>query len=438
MNDRCAGQPRGIRRFTRLAGLIVLLAFAGGVILTGCGGNPNETVEADEFIRAAPAGGEPSAGDAIDAGVSGDVGQEDDDPEESGPGEEDADPVPEPSDPLPQSGSSPPGELDDLGGFDDIDLADNVVRRYLNGAYRFSLDLVCGAFCSVDTTGLDRILFVSDSGLAFIDISVLNPSLLGLGAGLPALEAEWEQRRGGAPGFNVLSREDTVLPSDGQTPGRLIQWEVDQRALGGDLLQIRSLLVQVGPLAYFIETGAPEEELPNVEADLQAAVDSFIATPNPPSLPGRYTRFGFVFLYDHRSVTAELGTPLPTFDLGLFEQRALDGLLEMLLRWETVGEEFFDADDAVGTLEEGLINSAVEATELERADLQLPDAGGRFAVFAAVLQGGLAVEVGLYAWYCQDSGRSFVLQSLSRNDVRAMVQPTLDAFRCTGGDGSAP
>ena len=413
----------------------MLPALAGVVILAACGGNPNETVEADEFIRAAPSDSEPPpAGDAAAAG------EEDDAAEEDGSGEEEAgpDPAPEPSDLPPQSGSSPPDELDDFGGFDEIDLADNIVRRYLNDAYRFSLDLVCGSFCSVDTTGLDRILFVSDSGLAFIDISVLNPLLLDLGAGLPALEAEWEQRRGGAPGFNVLSREDAALPSDGQTPARLIEWEVDRRALGGDLLRIRSLLVRVGPLAYFIETGAPEEELPDVEADLQAALDSFIATPNPPSLPGRYTRFGFVFLYDHRSVTAELGTPLPTFDLGLFEQRALDGLLEMLLRWETVGEEFFDADEAVGTLEEGLISSAVEATELERADLRLPDAGGRFAVFAAVLQGGLAVEVGLYAWYCQDSGRSFVLQSLSRGDVRAVVQPTLDAFRCTAGDGSAP
>ena len=433
MNDRCAGRPRGIRCFPRLAGWIALLALAGVVTLAACGGNPNETVEADEFIRAAPTDGEtPPAGDAAAAG------EEDAAAEEDGSGAEETAPVPAPSDSPPPSDSSPPGELDDFGGFDEIDLADDIIRRYLNDAYRFSLDLVCGAFCSVDTTGLDRILFVSDSGRAFIDISVLNPLLLGLEAGLPALEAEWDRQRGAAPGFNVLSREDAALPSDGQTPARLIAWEVDRRALGGDLLQIRSLLVRVGPLAYFIETGASAEELPAVEDDLQSALDSFIASPNPPSLPGRYTRFGFVFLYDHRSVTTELGTPLPTFDIGLFEQRALDGLLEMLLRWETIGEEFFDPDEAIGMLEEGLVNSAVEARELERADLRLRDASGRFAVFDAVLQGGLTAQVGLYAWYCQDSGRSFVLQSLSRDDVRVMVQPTLDAFRCTGDDGSAP
>ena len=432
MNDRCAGRPRGIRCFTRLAGLIALVSFAGVVLLAACGGNSNETVGADEFIRTAPASSELAAGDSIDAGEEGDAREEDD------TGEEDDAPVPEPSDLSPRSDPITSDDSDDFGGFDDIDLADNIVRRYLNDAYRFSFDLVCGAFCSVDTTGLDRILFVSDNGLAFIDISVLNPPLLGLEAGLPALEAEWERRRGGAPGFNVLSREDTVLPSDGQTPGRLIEWEADRRAAGGNLLLLRSLLVQVGPLAYFIETGADAEELPNVEADLQTAVDSFIATPNPPSLPGIYTRFGFVFLYDHRSVTTELGTPLPTFDLGLFEQRALDGLLELLLRWETIGEEFFDPDEAVALLEEGLISSAVEATELERAELQLLDASSRFAVFDAVLQGGITAEVGLYAWYCQDSSRSFVLQSLSRDDVRALVRPTLDAFRCTSDEGPAP
>lgn len=400
------------------AASIGLALIALALILAACGGNANQDVEADEFIRALAPGDLPAGDDAMD----------------------DAAPDPAPPDPAPPDSISPvtPATPADPDGFDDIDLADDIVRRYLNDAYRFSLEIVCGAFCNIDTTGVDRVVFVADNGLSFIDVSVLDPALLGLEPGLPALETEWELRRSTNPSFNVTSREDTVLPSDGQTNSRLIQWEVDQRASGGSLLLLRSLLVQVGPLAYFIEIGASADELPFVEADLTAAVDSFIASPNPPSLPGRYSRFGFVFPYDHTSVTTELGTPLPTFDIGLFEQRALDGLLELLLRWETINQDFFAPDESIATLEEGLIASAVEATELERSDLQLTDASGRFALFDVVLQGGITGQIGLYAWYCQDSGRSFVLQSLSRDDVRAMVQLSLDGFRCTGDEGSAP
>ena len=394
------------------------------LVMAACGGNPNEAVEADEFIRAVV----PSSTAPVPDPTPSDLA-------EPGGGGDDAAPDSGPPDSI-----SPvtPGVADDPNGFDDIDLADDIVRRYLNDSYRFSLELVCGAFCNIGTTGVDRIVFVADNGLSFIDISVVNPVLLGLEPGLPALETEWELRRSGNPSFNVTGREDTVLPSDGQTPGRLIQWEIDQRAGGGVLLLLRSLLVQVGPLAYFIETGADADELEFVEADLQASVDSFIATPNPPSLPGTYARFGFVFPYDHTSVTTELGTPLPTFDMGLFEQRAVDGLLELLIRWETINEDFFDPDESIAMLEEGLIASAVESSEIERADLQLPGASGRLALFDVVFQGGIAGQVGFYAWYCQDSGRSFVLQSLSRDNVRAMVQPSLDGFRCLGEEESPP
>ena len=342
---------------------------------------------------------------------------------------------------APAEEREPAVPADDANDLEDLDLAEDILRRYLNDTYGFSLELVCGAFCDVTTNGVDRVVFVSDSGRAFIDvsdsgrafidISVLDPEALGLDPGLDGLEAEWLDRRGANPSFAVTDRRTTVLASDGQTPSLLVEWEVDARGSGGDLLRVRSLIVQVGPLGYFVEVGAASDEFGLLDTDLQRAQDSFIARATPPSRPGLYgSRFGFLFPYDATSVTSELGTPLPTFDLGLFEQRTLDGILEFLLRWETVNAEFFDPEEAVSIVVAGLQGAATEFTEVERSDLALNGGVSGRAVIVDVAFPGVSGQLGVFAWYCQDTGRSFVLQSLSPDDVRALAQPSLDGFRC--------
>ena len=396
----------GPRPAGALGGALLLLALG----LVACGGDPDTGIDADAFIRAPVA----------------ETVQPSEEIEPPTPAETDA-----PADAAPAEEQEPAFPADDPNDLGDLDLAEDILRRYLNDTYGFSLELVCGAFCDVTTNGVDRVVFVSNSGRAFIDISVLDPESLGLDPGLNGLEAEWLDRRGANPSFAVTDRRTTVLASDGQTPGLLLEWEVDARGSGGDLLRVRSLIVQVGPLGYFVETGAASDEFGLLDTDLQRAQDSFIARAIPPSRPGLYgSRFGFLFPYNATSVTSELGTPLPTFDLGLFEQRTPDGILEFLLRWETVNAEFFDPEEAVSIVVAGLQGAATDFTEVERSDLALNAGVSGRAVIVDVAFPGVSGQLGVFAWYCQDTGRSFVLQSLSPDDVRALAQPSLDGFRC--------
>ena len=391
---------RGVSLAARRALLTGAALLAAATILSACGGNPNNDVEAEEFFRSAsPAETEPAPSAETPAAT-----------------QEDATPT-------------PPDEATDAA---DSAASDEIVRRYLNDTYGFTLELVCPPFCDATSNGVDRVSFLSDDSSASVDVSVIYPEALQLPPGLAALQAEWEQRRSASPTFAIVNQEEVVLPSDRATPAFLVDWLVDQRAGGGSLLQFQTLIVQVGPLGYFIDTGVADEQPSDVQQALARSRETFIARANPASLPGLYSKWGFVLPYNPASVTQELGNPTATFDLGIFEQRALDGLPERFLTWESVSADLFAPDQAITDVAIGLQDGSVQVTESERGDLALPDlAGGRFAINAVTFPNGLSGELGIYAWYCPDSGRSFVLQSFSRDDASVIAQPSLDGFRCS-------
>lgn len=398
------------RRDGSLAGRRAILTgaalLAAAALLVACGGNPNDDIETEEFFRSAsPAETEP------------------------------APPAETPAAPEEDAPPAPPAEAtDEVAPPPDAAAAesDEIVRRYLNDTYGFSLELVCPPFCDATSNGVDRVSFLSDDSGAIVDVSVINPEALQLSPGLTSLQAEWEQRRNASPTFAILNQEEVALPSDGATPALLIDWLVDQRAGGGSLLQFQTLIVQVGPLGYFIDTGVADEQPSDVQDALVRARNTFIARTNPASLPGLYTKWGFVLPYNPASVTQELGNPTATFDLGIFEQRALDSLPERFLTWESVSADLFAPDQAITDVATGLQDGGVQVTENERGDLALPDlAGGRFTINAVTFPNGLSGQLGIFAWYCRDSGRSFVLQSFSREDARAIAQTSLDGFRCS-------
>ena len=303
---------RGVSLAARRALLTGAALLAAATILSACGGNPNNDVEAEEFFRSAsPAETEPAPSAETPAAT-----------------QEDATPT-------------PPDEATDAA---DSAASDEIVRRYLNDTYGFTLELVCPPFCDATSNGVDRVSFLSDDSSAIVDVSVIYPEALQLPPGLAALQAEWEQRRSASPTFAIVNQEEVVLPSDRATPAFLVDWLVDQRAGGGSLLQFQTLIVQVGPLGYFIDTGVADEQPSDVQQALARSRETFIARANPASLPGLYSKWGFVLPYNPASVTQELGNPTATFDLGIFEQRALDGLPERFLTWESVSADLFAPD----------------------------------------------------------------------------------------------
>ncbi len=384
-----------MRRFPPRRGRIGSLALLPGLALlaAACGGNPNADVDADEFIRP-PAAGAATATDTTRPGASPD-------------------------------GASP-GTAAATAAATNADAAEDIVRRYLSDVYGYSLELVCGPFCdTAQTQGeLDRVGVLAETQDAIITIRVVDAGA----ATLTDLQTLWEQERRSNATFSIQDQQDTVLPSDGVAPARILNWQIDQRATGGSILRYRTLITRVGPLAYFLDTGAVAEVFEEMEPYLQRALETFIAAPAPEHRPGLYDRWGFAFPYNADRATRELGFGAPAASVlaGVLEQRTLDGVLEQRLIWDTVSADLFDAaqtvEDSVGELPEG--------TDVTRQQLALTDGT---PVTAAVFQGpalGADIELGVFAWYCADGGRSFILQAFAADDVLAFVQPGLRNFRC--------
>ena len=305
-------------------------------------------------------------------------------------------------------------------------------RRYRNPTYGYSLELVCGPFCDVNPGGIDRVGFQSASDPAIINISARTAAD---GTTLDDLEIVWRESVLVDTTPNILSRQQISLAADGVTPALLIDWEVDRRATGGSLERWRSLITQVGPVAYFINTGSLAEFFPDLERFFQQSLDSFLALPEPSSLPGLYTRFNFTVAYDIEGFVGELPLPgvanQPTADGGRFFFQNADGVLEFILTWESLSQAIYDPDTAIDA--QAQPPGAVSVTEDARGDFQLTDdIAGRFAAFSAAGAAGDLLPVRVFSWYCEQGGRSFTLQSLSV----AERPPVLDGFSCVAPDGA--
>ena len=398
-----------------LAGLLALVA----LIAAACSVS-NDDIEADQFIRAAGPGNADTASDNAPDDTA------DDDPQDSREDPATDDQAGDASDAATTTddddATTTTTDDDDQGPV----LADDIVRRYRNPAYGYSLELVCGPFCDITAGGIDRIGFNSDTDPTAINVTARAAAA---GTTLDDLQVVWQAETIGARTPNILARQEVSLAADGSTPALIIDWDVDQRATGGAIERWRSLITLVGPIAYFVNAGAIAEAFDGLEPVLQQSLDSFLAIPNPDSVPGNYTRFGFAVLYEVGGFIGEL--PLaavanqPTADGGRFFAQDDQGTLLYILTWESLSQAIYNADAAVDA--ESQPPGAIAVVEDARDDFEL-SAGiiGRAGSFTATDAGGNSVSLRVFSWYCEQGGRSFTLQSLSAEERPAV----LDGFRC--------
>ncbi len=394
-------------------GWLIGVLLAAALIAAAClGGNPNETVEADEFFR--PPG--PTAAQV---------------PERDGSDSQPAEAEQAPSDdPEPDTRDEPSRPDTPATTGDDLELADDIVRRYLNAAYGYSLELVCGPFCNATSNALDRVGFLSDQRDAVINIDVLrvdpdSPPRL------QDLEAIWAARNVDNDSFAIVTREETVLPADGVSPALLFEWTIDRRVGGGFQERYKSLITVVGPIAYFLNAGGIADSFDSIESSLNQALNTFLARTNPPGLPGVFTRWGFSLPYNVEAISGEFGnrTPTPNFDSGVFVQQSNVGQLQILLIWESLSQVLFDPDIAIDdALAPPAGGQIVESSPRTVASVDGVEA--RVALADSTDANGTTTRVVVYSWYCGDSGRSFVLQSFDLEDPVAQLATALADFRC--------
>ncbi len=419
--------PRPVR--AALLATVLMVVVALGAVACSVS---NEGVEADEFFRD-PAPSVATDGDVQDAPEA-DVqsaGQaaEEAGADEAGDAADDqttADDVPEQS-AADQAGADdePPAATasDDEA---DLELAEDIVRRYRSPVYGYSLDLVCGPFCDINPGGIDLVIFRSETDPTAINVTTQAAER---SATLDDLEAAWQADMIGERQPNILGRQEVTLVADPATPALIVDWEVDRRATGGVLERWRSVITRVGPIAYFINAGAIDDAFADLEPVLQQTLDSFLALPEPDSLPGEYTRFGFGLRYDTSGFAGELPLPgvanQPTADGGRFFHQDANGVLQYILTWESLSQAIYNADAAIDA--DSQPPGAVSSVEESRDDFQLTDTiSGRVGAFTAADAAGNDVQVRVFSWYCEEGGRSFTLQSIS-GDERPAV---LDGFRC--------
>ncbi len=423
--------PRPVR-----ASLLATVPLVVVALLAAACSVSNEGVEADEFFRPeAPAVAAADAGDAPDAEEQS-AGEADD---EAGGGDEAGGAADEETtgDDAPEQAAADQAGADDDTPADtpadddaDLELAEDIVRRYRSPVYGYSLELVCGPFCDINPGGIDLVIFRSETDPTAINVTT---QAVEEGATLADLEAAWQTGMIGDRQPNVLGRREVSLVTDPATPALIVDWEVDRRATGGALERWRSLITRVGPIAYVVNAGAIDDAFADLEPVLQQTLDSFLALPEPDSLPGEYTRFGFGLTYDTSGFVGEL--PLagvanqPTADGGRFFAQDANGVLQYILTWESLSQAIYNADAAIDA--DSQPPGAVSSVEESRGDFQLTDTiSGRVGAFMAADAAGNNVEVRVFSWYCEAGGRSFTLQSIS-GDERPAV---LDGFRCLEPD----
>jgi hypothetical protein len=419
-----------ITRRTNRPWLALSLLLAVALIGAACfGGNDNEDVDADEQFRptnsAFPSPDRDANDDANDTVADADADDDSADDDSA----DDADTTDDNAGDAAQPDDTAPDTTPDAA--DELDLADDIVRRYISDTYKYSLELVCGPFCNATSAGVDQVGFLADAGGALINIEVRNvpdPD----SPDLDALESAWQDRTADNGTFAILDRRAITLPADTVSPALLLDWEIDRRAVGGVEERWRTLITQVGPIAYFVSVGALTEIFNDVEPFLQQSLDSFLARQEPPSVPGLYSKWEFALPYSLDSVNGEIGqrTPTPSFDAGVFLLQTDLGQLQFVLTWESIGEALFDPGQAITDLLAPA--GGLTTTETERGQTTLADGPPvTFALARSEDTGGAFQLTAVFAWYCTDSGRSFILQAFSLDDPRAVAQPALDGFQCT-------
>ena len=153
---------------TKFAAVAAMLLALAALLTSACGGNPNEHVEANELFRPAAAGAEQSASEAdaqsqqqaadaqAQAEQQAQQGQQAGQQQSASQQQSDSQAQESDDDPDQQQAAAPPPRADDL------------LRRYINPSYGYSLELICPPFCDPSSNGIDRAAFLAESGRALL------------------------------------------------------------------------------------------------------------------------------------------------------------------------------------------------------------------------------------------------------------------------------
>lgn len=419
-----------------LLALAALLVFLTALFAAACAGNPNEHIEADQYFRQpAPGAQQQDADQAADQGdadqqastdqqTNQQAGQSTDQPaaEQQQQSSSQAEPAAEDAQsdtqdaPDDQQPAAPPPRADD------------VLRRYLNPSYGYSLELICPPFCDPTSNGIDRATFLADTGRALLEIRVseIIPD--------DQLDDFWRESLA-VPEFVETPQREQVELALTPNPGWRYAWDEDRRAMGGFLVRWQATYVQIGGLLYLLRGGAVEEDYEATLPALTRAFDSFIAPIEAMAVPGRYERFDFLFEYATSYISVEYGLPTAnpaTFDAGIIVLQSTQALNAVLV-WEAIGAAFHDPDVAI---ERTLADALGAEPQSDYRDARTVDGRGtRLALSQTALGEGL-VQIASFAWYCDESGREFVLHMLDNDDPEAAADTLLDGFRCQLGGES--
>ncbi|MDE2966316.1 MAG: hypothetical protein OXS30_02350 [Chloroflexota bacterium] len=396
------------------------------MLIVGCGSNPNEHVQSNEFFRPA-ATQDSQQQSATDAPSEQDQEQATDQTEEADQ-EQQAE-----ADQGTQAQESSQQETADEQPDEDqdeqatpardapLDTSDDIVRRYTNPSYGYSFELICSPFCDPNSNGIDRVSFLSETGRALIGVDVHEDD---------GSDSETLLRSSLTLPDNVeFSSIEPTTTVTGEAAERF-NWDEDRRATGGFQVRWHVLLIRIQDIAIILRAGAVLEDYEAVAPALERAVSSFILPLEITAQPGRYDRFGFLIRYDTADVSQEFGQPTsnpPSAEAGIFVLQSTTAL-KAVLTWQVLGEAFYDGDTAIQqSLRDSLgIENVTGQRDWGEIDGQPARTGETETQF-----GEGVMKIRSFAWYCREGGREFSLHVLDPDDPESVALPLIESFRCT-------
>lgn len=401
-----------------------LLLFAA--LIVACGSNPNEHVQSNEFFRPSAEGQEQA--EAVAQSEQGDQqeqdGQRSQREEQAQDDQQQASSEEQPDQPSGQQVDAEDQTDDEQQDEEDatpLETSEDVVRRYASPTYGYSLELICSPFCDASSTGIDRVMFRSESGRALISVEVHEDD---------GTESAELLRSALALGDNVEFTEFEETSTITGEPAERFGWEEDRRATGGFHVRWHAMLIRVDDLAIVLRAGSVMEDYEGVLFALERAMESFILPLEIEGRPGLYERFDFTISYDTADFAQEFGQPTnapPSAEAGIFVLQTTNAL-KAVLTWQVLGEAFYDGDTAITqSLRDALgienITGFRDAGEVDGTPARTGETETQF--------GEGTMKIQSFAWYCRDGGREFVLHVLDPDDPESVALPLIESFSCT-------
>lgn len=397
--------------------------------IAGCGSNPNEHVQSNQFFRPAAetSQAEQTAAQAEqqsqqaegDATAQTDQTEQSEQSQKQDQSEQQDQPQQAPQDQ--QASSEEQEDEESQPSAQPIETSDDVIRRYTNPSYGYSFELICSPFCDPNSNGIDRVSFLSETGRALIGVDVVVDD----GS---AAESLLRSALSLADNVEFESVEDTTTVT-GEAAVRF-NWDEDRRATGGFQVRWHVLLVRVQDVAIMLRAGAVLEDYEGVVPALERALSSFILPLELTARPGRYNRFDFIIDYDTADVSQEFGQPTnnpPSAEAGIFVLQTTNAL-KAVLTWQVLGEAFYDGDTAIQqSLRDSLgIENVTSQRDWGEVDGQPARTGETETQF-----GEGVMKIQSFAWYCREGGREFALHVLDPDDPESVALPLIESFRCS-------